>query len=99
MKDKDKLGFFYESIHFSYCAVYPPSTVNVFPVIKEESSEAMNNTAFAISSALPRRCIGVIEASSFLLSSGIMGVSIKPGLKSSHEYFLVHILMQVSVLS
>lgn len=37
--------------------------------MNEESSLAINNTAFAISSACPRRFIGVIEANACLLSS------------------------------
>ncbi|MDQ0226151.1 hypothetical protein J2S02_002496 [Metabacillus niabensis] len=45
----------------------------------EESSEAMNNTAFAISSALPNRYNGVSAAKADLSSSGIIGVSMKPG--------------------
>lgn len=41
-----------------YCAVYPPSTINVCPVTNEAASEQSQTTAAAISSGLPRRFIG-----------------------------------------
>src|SRR5258708_34605533 len=40
--------------------VIPPSTISSAPVVKDESSEAMNNTAFATSSGSPILFMGTV---------------------------------------
>src|SRR5271169_6605978 len=65
-------------------AVLPPSTLRIWPVMNEASSDAMNTIALASSSERPRRPIGtpVIRADLF---SGVpvkrvnMPVSVGPG--------------------
>ena|SRR5271165_70349 len=46
----------------SYCAVYPPSTMMSWPVVKAAPGELSQSTALAISSGIPMRLIGVCDA-------------------------------------
>src|SRR5699024_3711588 len=53
------------------CSVNPPSTVKVFAVINEESSETKSMAALDISSEVPRRSIGVISDKDCFISDGV----------------------------
>ena len=57
----------------AYCAVFPPSTNNKCPVTKDESSDARNRTALAISIGSAKRFKGIYAADSAIavpLSAG-----------------------------
>jgi hypothetical protein len=55
----------------AYWAVMPPSMTSSVPVIQADSSEARNRTPLAISSAVPRRPMGVLSISN-LLTAGLL---------------------------
>src|SRR5689334_14727228 len=54
-------GYLRASAHsgVTYAAVIPPSTVKVAPVVNDDSSEARNSADRAISTASPKRPIGM----------------------------------------
>ncbi len=65
-----------------YLKPLPPETANISPVIKSDSSDAKNNTAFAISSGFPILFKIDSSAPAFILSlpnALIMSVSVRPG--------------------
>ena len=53
-----------------YCAVKPPSTVNVAPFVKDDASEQSHKTASATSSASPRRLLGLLPTMPSLSNLG-----------------------------
>ncbi len=55
----------------NYCAVHPPSTSSVWPVIIEAAGEARNTTAPATSTGWPTRCSAAMRRSTSARNSGL----------------------------